>query len=77
MISREAQDEFLWINHAGYELRSAGVRIVYDPWLIGRAFADSWALVSETAYERRILPVSIISGSATSIPTISHPHRCA
>ena len=43
-------DEIRWINHAGYELRTNGVRIVHDPWTDGLAFADGWALVSPTAY---------------------------
>jgi UDP-MurNAc hydroxylase len=43
-------DEILWINHAGYELRADGVRIVHDPWLEGLAFDNGWALVSETRY---------------------------
>jgi L-ascorbate metabolism protein UlaG (beta-lactamase superfamily) len=43
-------DEILWINHAGYELRADGVRIVHDPWLDGLAFDNGWALVSESRY---------------------------
>jgi UDP-MurNAc hydroxylase len=43
-------DEILWINHAGYELRSSGLRIVHDPWLEGMAFGEGWALVSESRY---------------------------
>jgi UDP-MurNAc hydroxylase len=43
-------DEILWINHAGYELRSCGVRLVHDPWLEGLAFDRGWALVSPTKY---------------------------
>lgn len=43
-------DEIVWINHAGYELRSNGVRLVHDPWTKGLAFADGWALISESRY---------------------------
>jgi hypothetical protein len=44
------QDEIRWINHAGYELRSNGVRIVHDPWLDGGAFLDAWNLLSKSEY---------------------------
>lgn len=44
-------DEIHWINHAGYELRSNGVRIVHDPWIQGLAFQDGWSLVSESRYD--------------------------
>jgi UDP-MurNAc hydroxylase len=42
--------ELVWINHAGYELRIGGLRIVHDPWLAGLAFGDGWALVSPTRF---------------------------
>jgi hypothetical protein len=44
------QDEIRWINHAGYELRSNGVRIVHDPWLDGYAFLDAWSLLAKSEY---------------------------
>jgi hypothetical protein len=44
-------DEIRWINHAGYELRSNGVRIVHDPWIEGYAFQDGWALISPSRYD--------------------------
>lgn len=44
------RDSIRWINHAGYELRTQGIRIVVDPWIEGLAFAQSWALLSETKY---------------------------
>jgi len=43
-------DSILWINHAGYELRTEGLRIVSDPWIEGLAFADSWAQTAKTRY---------------------------
>jgi UDP-MurNAc hydroxylase len=42
--------KFIWINHAGYELVTGGLRIVHDPWLVGHAFDNGWSLLSETAY---------------------------
>lgn len=42
--------EILWINHAGYELRTGGLRIAHDPWLFGLAFGNGWALLSESRY---------------------------
>jgi hypothetical protein len=44
------QDEIRWINHAGYEVRSNGVRIVHDPWLDGYAFLDAWSLLAKSRY---------------------------
>ena len=43
-------DRILWINHAGFELQTEGIRLVIDPWLDGLAFNKSWALLSETRY---------------------------
>jgi UDP-MurNAc hydroxylase len=43
-------DEIVWINHAGYELHTNGLRIVHDPWLDGMAFADGWALVAASRH---------------------------
>jgi len=43
--------EIIWINHAGYELRVGGLRIVHDPWLFGMAFGEGWALVSESRFD--------------------------
>lgn len=43
-------DSITWINHAGYELRSGGLRVVVDPWIEGLAFADSWAQIAKTRY---------------------------
>lgn len=43
--------EIIWINHAGYELRTGGIRIVHDPWLSGLAFDNGWSLLSKTVYE--------------------------
>ncbi len=43
--------EIHWINHAGYELRTGGLRIVHDPWLFGLAFDNGWALVADSVYK--------------------------
>jgi L-ascorbate metabolism protein UlaG (beta-lactamase superfamily) len=43
-------DRIRWINHAGFELQTEGLRIVCDPWLDGLAFEKSWALLSETVF---------------------------
>ncbi len=43
-------DRIRWINHAGFELQTEGLRIVCDPWLSGFAFNQSWALLSETKF---------------------------
>ena len=43
--------EILWINHAGYELRTGGLRIVHDPWISGLAFDNGWALLSESVHQ--------------------------
>jgi len=43
-------DQIRWINHAGYELTSNGVRIVHDPWIEGFAFQDGWSLVAQSRY---------------------------
>lgn len=42
--------EIVWINHAGYELKAGGLKIVHDPWMSGYAFDNGWSLVSKTAY---------------------------
>jgi hypothetical protein len=46
--------ELEFINHAGFLLAAAGVRLVLDPWLEGKAFNNGWAPLSPTAfsYER-------------------------
>lgn len=46
-------DEIVWLNHAGYELRAAGLRIVHDPWLDGTAFDEGWALISPSVADPR------------------------
>ena len=43
-------DRIRWINHAGFELQTEGLRIVCDPWLDGLAFSQSWALLSATRF---------------------------
>jgi UDP-MurNAc hydroxylase len=43
-------DRIVWINHAGFELQTEGLRIVCDPWLDGLAFNQSWALLSKTKF---------------------------
>lgn len=44
-------DQIRWINHAGFELQTEGIKIVCDPWLSGFAFNQSWALISETRFK--------------------------
>jgi UDP-MurNAc hydroxylase len=44
------KSQILWINHAGYELRTGGLRIVHDPWIDGLVFDNGWALMSPTKY---------------------------
>jgi len=43
-------DQIVWINHAGFDLRSQGVRLVCDPWLEGQAFNDGWDLASPSSF---------------------------
>lgn len=43
-------DRIVWINHAGYELQTDELRIVFDPWISGTAFSDGWGLISESRY---------------------------
>lgn len=40
-----------WVNHASFIVAHEGVRLISDPWLDGKAFADSWALLSETRFD--------------------------
>jgi UDP-MurNAc hydroxylase len=44
------KDTIRWINHAGYELQTDGLRIVHDPWLDGFAFQGAWSLVAGSNY---------------------------
>ncbi len=41
-------DRIVWINHAGFQLESAGIRLVCDPWLSGPSFDRGWSLLSPT-----------------------------
>src|SRR5262249_17264173 len=43
-------DHIRWINHAGFELRTEGIRIVCDPWLTGLAFNGGWSQLAETRF---------------------------
>jgi UDP-MurNAc hydroxylase len=43
--------EIVWINHAGYELKAGGLKIVHDPWLVGLAFDNGWSLYAPTQYK--------------------------
>jgi len=38
-------DEITWINHAGFQLWTNGIRLVCDPWLTGSAFDRGWDLL--------------------------------
>jgi UDP-MurNAc hydroxylase len=42
-----------WINHASFLVEHGQVRLVCDPWLEGKAFADSWALLSESVFSTK------------------------
>ncbi len=44
-------DQLLWINHAGFELRSEEFRLVCDPWMEGQVFNDGWDLISPTRFK--------------------------
>lgn len=44
-------NQIIWINHAGYELRIGGIRIVHDPWIDGLAFDNGWSLISPSVYK--------------------------
>tara|TARA_B110000037_G_scaffold145645_1_gene164591 strand:+ start:462 stop:1739 length:1278 start_codon:yes stop_codon:yes gene_type:complete len=37
-----------WVNHASYIWEYENVKLITDPWLEGRAFNESWALLAET-----------------------------
>jgi len=39
-----------WVNHASFVLEEGDVRLISDPWLEGKAFADSWSLLSESRF---------------------------
>lgn len=39
-----------WVNHASFVVEWEGVGLLCDPWLFGRAFDDSWELLSETRF---------------------------
>lgn len=39
-----------WINHASFLVEHDQVTLVCDPWLEGKAFGDSWALLSKTTF---------------------------
>ena len=40
-----------WVNHASYVLESGRVRLVTDPWLVGRAFDNGWAHLSPSVHK--------------------------
>ncbi len=37
-----------WVNHASFILEYENVKLITDPWLDGRAFNESWALLAKT-----------------------------
>ena len=39
-----------WVNHASLVVEHDDVRLISDPWLEGRVFADSWGLLSESTF---------------------------
>ncbi len=56
-----------WVNHASFAVAHAGVHLLCDPWISGRAFDDGWAQYSPTAARSELLE------SVTHI-WISHEH---
>lgn len=40
-----------FINHASFEVRDKGVRLLCDPWVAGPAFANGWRLITEASHE--------------------------
>ena len=40
--------EIIWINHAGYILKHAGITLACDPWIEGKVFDNGWDLCSPT-----------------------------
>ena len=40
-----------WVNHASFVLEHGDVRLISDPWLEGRVFADGWGLLSESTFD--------------------------
>ena len=40
-----------WVNHASYILEYEDIKLITDPWLDGRVFNESWALLSETNFK--------------------------
>lgn len=39
-----------WVNHASYILEYENVKIICDPWIEGRVFNKSWALISKSKF---------------------------
>ena len=39
-----------WVNHASLVVEHGDARLISDPWLEGRVFADSWELLSESTF---------------------------
>lgn len=57
--------EIEFIGHASFSIQTQGKRIISDPWLDGKVFNDSWALIS---------PPAPVDWSAIDYLWISHEH---
>jgi len=42
--------ELLWVNHAGFQVRTPAGAVLVDPWIEGSVFNDSWDLLSPTVF---------------------------
>ena len=42
--------EIKWVNHASFLLRHKNISLLFDPWLFGYSFDQSWALLSESSF---------------------------
>ena len=74
-----------WVNHASFVIRRGGVGLLCDPWLVGTAFDDGWALHSPTALAPDVLdavthiwvshehPDHFSPGSLKTIPEAQRP----
>jgi L-ascorbate metabolism protein UlaG (beta-lactamase superfamily) len=40
-----------FINHSSFILEQDNLRIMCDPWVEGKAFAESWSLITKTQFK--------------------------
>ncbi len=45
--------KIIWVNHASFVFEHKAVRLLVDPWLDGRVFDNSWALLSKTIFAKK------------------------